>query len=232
MPSVLPIRAMYTSSFIGIVVRRLLHPIPNLRLMHTQIFCGLRVRHAPLSDQPPRLKLELAGKLPSLHDPPPAPSKHLTRCLRNRVQARRDVLANLIGGLINGRGCWLVFFCDATMSLLMRTGSRLLFTAFLLDPDAANKTNAAESVTTAFPGRSSLVHNREKDVSSTRGPFYVDCNLPACSCIARGGDPICLHSASAERVTGVAGGNTRLAADGHRTARPTEWIQHRPLEQD
>ena len=24
---------------------------------------------------------------PSLHDPPPAPSKHLTRCLRNRVQA-------------------------------------------------------------------------------------------------------------------------------------------------
>src|SRR5437867_10542856 len=33
------------------------------------------------------LKLELAGKLPSLHDPPPAPSKHLTRCLRNRVQA-------------------------------------------------------------------------------------------------------------------------------------------------
>src|SRR5260370_19507176 len=26
--------------------------------------------------------------LPSLHDPPPAPSKHLTRCLRNRVQAR------------------------------------------------------------------------------------------------------------------------------------------------
>ena len=33
------------------------------------------------------LKLELAGKLPSLHDTPPAPSKHLTRCLRNRVQA-------------------------------------------------------------------------------------------------------------------------------------------------
>jgi len=36
-----------------------------------------------------RLKLELAGKLPSLHDLPPAPSKHLTRCLRNRVQAKQ-----------------------------------------------------------------------------------------------------------------------------------------------
>src|SRR5215211_7256907 len=70
------------------IVRRLLHPIPKLRLMHTQIFCGLRVRHAPLLDQPHSLKLELAGKLPSLHDPPPAPSKHLTRCLRNPVQAK------------------------------------------------------------------------------------------------------------------------------------------------
>src|SRR5262249_36036358 len=37
--------------------------------------------------QAPRLKLELRRELPSLHDPPPAPSKHLTRCLRNRVQA-------------------------------------------------------------------------------------------------------------------------------------------------
>src|SRR6266567_445477 len=36
------------------------------------------------------LKLELPGKLPSLHDPPPAPSKHLTRCLRNRVQAKEE----------------------------------------------------------------------------------------------------------------------------------------------
>ncbi|MBX9773604.1 MAG: DNA cytosine methyltransferase, partial [Xanthobacteraceae bacterium] len=29
--------------------------------------------------------------LSSLHDPPPAPSKHLTRCLRNRVQASGDL---------------------------------------------------------------------------------------------------------------------------------------------
>jgi hypothetical protein len=35
-------------------------------------------------DQAHSLKLELPRKLPSLHDPPPAPSKHLTRCLRNR----------------------------------------------------------------------------------------------------------------------------------------------------
>jgi hypothetical protein len=42
---------------------------------------------APLFDQAHRLKLELPRKLTPLHDPPPAPSKHLTRCLRNRVQA-------------------------------------------------------------------------------------------------------------------------------------------------
>src|SRR5260370_34561481 len=41
----------------------------------------------PLFDQPHSLKLELACKLPSLHDTPPVPSKHLTRCPRNRVQA-------------------------------------------------------------------------------------------------------------------------------------------------
>src|SRR5262245_65612918 len=46
-----------------------------------------KIGHASLLDQAHSLKLELAGKLPSLHDPPPAPSKHLTRCLRNRVQA-------------------------------------------------------------------------------------------------------------------------------------------------
>src|SRR5206468_12716474 len=43
-------------------------------------------------DQPHSLKLELARKLPSLHDPPPVPSKHLTRCLRNRVQASTPYL--------------------------------------------------------------------------------------------------------------------------------------------
>src|SRR5579863_3621137 len=56
--------------------------------MHTEIVRGLGIRDAPLFDQPHSLKLELPGKLPSLHDPPPVPSKHLTRCLRNRVQAK------------------------------------------------------------------------------------------------------------------------------------------------
>src|SRR6266699_2262800 len=55
--------------------------------MHTQVLPGLRIRYAAILDQPHSLKLEFAGKLSSLHDPPPAPSKHLTRCLRNRVQA-------------------------------------------------------------------------------------------------------------------------------------------------
>src|ERR1700733_13957747 len=55
--------------------------------MHTQILRGLRIRHASLFDQPHRLKLELPRKLPPLHDPPPVPVKHLSRCLRNRVQA-------------------------------------------------------------------------------------------------------------------------------------------------
>src|ERR1700734_3092519 len=59
--------------------------------MHTEIVRGLGIRYAPLLDQPHRLKLELACKLPSLHDPPPVPLKHLTRCLRNRVQARRPL---------------------------------------------------------------------------------------------------------------------------------------------
>src|SRR5450631_394490 len=53
-----------------------------------RIVRGLRIRHAPLFDQSHSLKLELACKFPSLHDTPPVPSKHLTRCLWNRVQAK------------------------------------------------------------------------------------------------------------------------------------------------
>jgi 4-amino-4-deoxy-L-arabinose transferase-like glycosyltransferase len=55
--------------------------------MHTEIVRGLGIRDAPLFDQPHSLKLELPRKFPPLHDPPPVPLKHLTRCLRNRVQA-------------------------------------------------------------------------------------------------------------------------------------------------
>src|SRR3984957_6053595 len=69
------------------IVSKRLNPAAQLGLMYAQVFRRLRVRHAAFLDQAYRLELELSRKLPSLHDPPPAPSKHLTRCLRNRAQA-------------------------------------------------------------------------------------------------------------------------------------------------
>src|SRR3954447_18920445 len=69
------------------IVGELLHPIAQLRHMHVQVLRCLNIRYAPILDQAHRLKLELPGKLTPLHDAPPAPSKHLTQCLRNRVQA-------------------------------------------------------------------------------------------------------------------------------------------------
>src|SRR4029453_2744765 len=62
---------------------------------------GLHIGPAPVLDQAHSLKLELASKLPSLHDPPPVPSKHLTRCLRNRVQARQTKCS--VGGTSGSR---------------------------------------------------------------------------------------------------------------------------------
>src|SRR5215210_5177951 len=56
--------------------------------MHIQVLLGLGIRNAALLDQAHSLKLELSRELPPLHDAPPVPSKHLTRCLRNRVQAK------------------------------------------------------------------------------------------------------------------------------------------------
>src|SRR5580700_3166679 len=61
--------------------------------MHTKVLRGLRIRDTPILDQPNSLKLELPCKLPSLHDSPPVPSKHLTRCPRNRVQASRPIFS-------------------------------------------------------------------------------------------------------------------------------------------
>src|SRR4051812_36247527 len=69
------------------IVRQLLHPIAQLRRMHAQVLRRLHIRHASIFDQAHSLKLELPRKLPPLHDAPPVPSKHQTRCLRNRVQA-------------------------------------------------------------------------------------------------------------------------------------------------
>ena len=58
-------------------------PTPN----DTQVLRGLGIANPALLDQPYGLKLELPRKLPPLHDAPPVPLKHLTWCLRNRVQA-------------------------------------------------------------------------------------------------------------------------------------------------
>src|SRR5947207_15182407 len=69
------------------ILGQLLHPIAQLRRVNVQVLRCLHIRHASILDQAHGLKLELPRELPSLHDPPPAPSKHLTRCLRNRVQA-------------------------------------------------------------------------------------------------------------------------------------------------
>jgi len=62
-------------------------------------------------DQPHSLKLEFAGKLPSLHDPPPAPSKHLTRCLRNRVQANTRVACPLASALMTPHSQSVSSYC-------------------------------------------------------------------------------------------------------------------------
>src|SRR5271166_2192421 len=79
------------------IIGELLHPIAQLRGMHTKVLRCLRIRHAALLDQANSLKLELACELPSLHDPPPVPLKHLTRCLRNRVQARvKDLMTRAV----------------------------------------------------------------------------------------------------------------------------------------
>src|SRR5438876_9468126 len=75
------------------VLGQLLHPIAQLRRVNVQVLRRLHIGHASILDQAHGLKLELSRKLPSLHDPPPAPSKHLTRCLRNRVQASVASLA-------------------------------------------------------------------------------------------------------------------------------------------
>jgi hypothetical protein len=70
------------------VLGKRLHPVAQHRSVHAQVAGGLRHLHTALRDQFDSLKLELACKSPSFHGPPPVPSKHLTRCLRNRGQAK------------------------------------------------------------------------------------------------------------------------------------------------
>src|SRR5215470_3469974 len=74
------------------IIGELLHPVAQLRCVNVQILRCLHIGHASILDQAHGLKLELPRELSSLHDPPPAPSKHLTRCLRNRVQAKPSSL--------------------------------------------------------------------------------------------------------------------------------------------
>src|SRR6266481_2844529 len=59
------------------ITRKRLHPIAQHRPVHTQIARGLRNTHPAFPNQPDSLKLVLSRKSPSLHDPPPVPSKHL-----------------------------------------------------------------------------------------------------------------------------------------------------------
>ena len=59
-----------------------LHPIAQLRHMHAQASAYACTYDTPRSLMRRSLKLELGRKPTPLHDPPPAPSRHLTRCLR------------------------------------------------------------------------------------------------------------------------------------------------------
>src|ERR1700755_34585 len=70
--------------------------------MHLQVFGRRSIRDPAILDQAHSLKLELSRNLPPLHDAPPAPSKHLTRCLRNRVQANQHQLWSEQVALLRG----------------------------------------------------------------------------------------------------------------------------------
>src|SRR5260221_10402507 len=73
------------------ITRKRLHPIAQHCPVNPQIARGLRDTSPTLLDQLHRLEPEFSRKLPSLHDPPPVPAKHLTRCLRNRQQAKKPM---------------------------------------------------------------------------------------------------------------------------------------------
>ena len=67
---------------IGEQVSRCRIRVPTLRRVNTEVFRCLNIGYASILDQTHCLKLELSRKLPSLHDHPPVPLKHSTRCLR------------------------------------------------------------------------------------------------------------------------------------------------------
>jgi hypothetical protein len=73
------------------IVGERLYPIARLRCVHTEVFRRLLIGYAAIFDQARCAKLEFSRKMPSLHDHPPL--KHLTRCLRNRMQAKHAIVA-------------------------------------------------------------------------------------------------------------------------------------------
>src|ERR1043166_1439630 len=88
--------------------------------MHAHVLQRLHIRYASILDQAHSLKLELPRKLPSLHDTPPAPLKHLTRCLRNRVQATSDLF-------VGKPGPTSIFECmEAKLPMLLELNQKTL----------------------------------------------------------------------------------------------------------
>ncbi|MFT0860187.1 transposase [Ancylobacter sp. G4_0304] len=60
--------------------------------MDIQVAGSLRNGNAPILHQPHSLKLELAAEPPSLHSRSPVPLNTLSRCPRNRQQAKQGAL--------------------------------------------------------------------------------------------------------------------------------------------
>src|SRR5262245_54905329 len=128
------------------IVGKLLHPIAQLRHMHAQVLRSLHIGHATLLDQAHSLKLELAGKLPSLHHPPPAPSKHLTRCLRNRVQATSSpelikVYEKILSGVWSLKG-----YFDLVDYTIVHDGKRKVFRYILRLSDRADVSSSSTEI--------------------------------------------------------------------------------------
>src|SRR5205823_6374740 len=117
---------------------------------HLQVFGCLRVRDPAIPDQPHRLKLELPRKPSSLHDSPPVPSKHLTRCLRNRVQARWAIQPPRRIHLL--REVLWAYLCEVLFPVVasLHVNCFLDFLGLLLDPSCAELGHSRISLSAYF----------------------------------------------------------------------------------
>src|SRR5262245_17319589 len=108
---------------------------PRMQAVSAEVLRCLHIGHASILDQAHGLKLELPRELPSLHDPPPAPSKHLTRCLRNRVQA---ISLYPSAGLVETRRRSHLLACSVypllTLTALAASAQQQVSLAVLLHP--------------------------------------------------------------------------------------------------